>query len=599
MAAISCKACGGSVVFPEGSTVGICEYCGSTVTRSKIEDEQRDALHNRGNLLRMRGEYDRALSVFEQIIALDDTDAEAHWNAALCRYGIEYVKDPDTNKRIPTCHRASWDSILTDVDYLAAVKYADFMARRVYELDGKYIDEVQKQILAISHTEEPYDIFICYKESALDGSRTKDSVLAQDLYDRLTKEGYRVFFARISLEDTLGKQYESYIFSALNSAKVMLVVGTNADNINSPWVRNEWSRFLSLMKKDPSKVIIPCYRDMDPYDLPDELAVLQSQNMGKIGFVQDLLRGMEKFFKKSNPTNNKEKSSVTISSLLTRAELLLADKDYGTAINYYNRILDINPHCAEAYLGLLCAKVKSPKIDEVGELYALNQSEYVRLANKPMYSISMKDNPDYQKAFQFGDEKMRNFLREQNSFCYKKLKEIAIGYVCSVENNLQECESLIEKYNEERRSLKKRISDSNDEIDSLMSEASRLDSKRYIVYGAIFIIELIIIILFILYASKMVNQPVLQMIKRDPIGLVLLGGIAVFIASFLGGILCIPLKKQIDERSQMKKDIQQKISQYEQKIDSIKKSIQAENENKMTIKNLLDEKKDEFSKIQE
>ena len=97
----------------------------------------------------------------------------------------------------------------------------------------------------------------------------------------------------------------------------------------------------------------------------------------------------------------------------------------------------------------------------------------------------------------------------------------------------------------------------------------------------------------------MVNQPVLQMIKRDPIGLVLLGGIAVFIASFLGGILCIPLKKQIDERSQMKKYIQQKISQYEQKIDSIKKSIQAENENKMTIKNLLDEKKDEFSKIQE
>lgn len=99
-------------------------------------------------------------------------------DAALCRYGIEYVKDPDTNKRIPTCHRASWDSILTDVDYLDAVKYADYMARRVYEADGKYIDEVQKQILAISHTEDPYDIFICYKESALDGSRTKDSVLA-------------------------------------------------------------------------------------------------------------------------------------------------------------------------------------------------------------------------------------------------------------------------------------------------------------------------------------------------------------------------------------------------------------------------------------
>ena len=43
MQTINCQACGGTVKFSEGSTVGICEYCGSTVTRSKIEDEQRDA----------------------------------------------------------------------------------------------------------------------------------------------------------------------------------------------------------------------------------------------------------------------------------------------------------------------------------------------------------------------------------------------------------------------------------------------------------------------------------------------------------------------------------------------------------------------------
>lgn len=151
--------------FRKAQLLAFASTVGSTVTRSKIEDEQRDALHNRGNFLRMRGEYDRALSVFEQLIALDDTDADAHWNAALCRYGIEYVKDPESGKRIPTCHRANWDSILSDVDYLAAIHFADPMARKVYETDGKYIDEVQKNILAISRTEEPYDIFICYKET--------------------------------------------------------------------------------------------------------------------------------------------------------------------------------------------------------------------------------------------------------------------------------------------------------------------------------------------------------------------------------------------------------------------------------------------------
>ncbi|OQA80769.1 MAG: hypothetical protein BWY31_03911 [Lentisphaerae bacterium ADurb.Bin242] len=59
-------------------------------------------------------------------------------------------------------------------------------------------------------------------------------------------------------------------------------------------VKNEWSRFLALMKKDKNKLLIPCYRDMAPYDLPEELSMLQSQDMGKIGFIQDLLHGIKK-----------------------------------------------------------------------------------------------------------------------------------------------------------------------------------------------------------------------------------------------------------------------------------------------------------------
>lgn len=427
--ATTCKACGGTVIFPEGATVGICEYCGSTVTRSKIEDEQRDALHNRGNFLRMRGEYDRALSVFEQIIALDDTDAEAHWNAALCRYGIEYVKDPDTGKRIPTCHRANWDSILSDVDYLAALQYADSLARSVYESDGKYIDQVQKQILAISNTEDPYDIFICYKESSIDGNRTRDSVLAQDLYDRLTKEGYRVFFARVSLEDTLGKQYEPYIFSALNSAKVMLVVGTSAENINSPWVRNEWSRFLSLVKKDPGKAIIPCYRDMAPHDLPDELAVLQSQDLGKIGFTQDLLRGIGKFF--SNNPNPRAKSEPqlepTTAPLLKRAYMFLADRDWKSAETYFNRVLDMAPECGEAYAGLLCIEFKSDSLSNLSSYaspYLLTEERILMwIAHQITLSeLTFENRRNYQRSIKYGTRETISTLVKQNDLLVQMVK---------------------------------------------------------------------------------------------------------------------------------------------------------------------------------
>ena len=126
-------------------------------------------------------------------------------------------------------------------------------------------------------------MFISYKELDENGERTRDSVLAQDIYYQLTEQGRRVFFSRISLEDIPGTQYEPYIFAALNSAKVMIVVGTSAENLNAVWVKNEWSRFLAMMRKDKTKLLIPCYRDMDPYDMPEQLTVLMSYDMGKIG----------------------------------------------------------------------------------------------------------------------------------------------------------------------------------------------------------------------------------------------------------------------------------------------------------------------------
>ena len=125
-----------------------------------------------------------------------------------------------------------------------------------------------------------------------------DSTLAQDVYFQLTNDGFKVFFAKITLEDKLGREYEPYIFNALNTAKVMLVIGTKPEYLGAVWVKNEWSRFLALMKNDRTRLLMPCYRDMDAYDLPYELASLQSQDMGKIGFIQDLVRGIKKCWRR-------------------------------------------------------------------------------------------------------------------------------------------------------------------------------------------------------------------------------------------------------------------------------------------------------------
>lgn len=371
MAIIKCKMCGGDIELSPDKTFGTCDSCGSTMTFPKVDDEQRAAAFNRGNYFRRIGEFDKALAVYERIVQEDETDAEAHWCCALCRYGIEYVEDPATYEWIPTCHRASFDSILKDVDYLAALEHSDGVTRRQYQRDAAKIAEVQRGILATSQNEEPFDVFLCYKETDAEGNRTRDSLIAQDIYYQLTQQGRRVFFARITLEDKAGAQYEPYIFAALHSAKVMIVVGTSAENFSAVWVKNEWSRFLALMRKDRSKLLLPCYRDMDPYDLPEQLAVLQSYDMSKIGFLQDLLHGVAKVLdadKKPEPIHERvivqSEGNSNVTALLKRGEMAIEDGDWTAAEEFYDRVLDMDAECAEAYVGKFLISVQQKTLED-------------------------------------------------------------------------------------------------------------------------------------------------------------------------------------------------------------------------------------------
>ena len=394
MAILKCKMCGGDIEVNEEKTFGTCEYCGSVMTLPKVSDDQRAARFNRGNHFRRQGEFDKALGVYESIVREDDADAEAHWCCALCRFGIEYVEDPNTFEFLPTCHRASFDSFLEDVDYLAALENSDGITRRQYQKDAAKIAEVQRGILATSQNEEPFDVFICYKET--DDStkeRTRDSLDAQDIYYQLTQEGYRVFFSRITLEEKVGTEYEPYIFAALNSAKVMIAIGSKPEYFNAVWVKNEWSRFLAMMRKDRSKLLLPCYKDMDPYDLPEQLGVLQSYDMAKIGFMQDLIRGVKKVLTKDE-SKPQTKQSVTVNSgiidiapLLKRMFMYLEDSEWDKANEYAERVLDKDPENAEAYLGKLMAELKVRRREDLKNQaqpfdYSKNYSKVIRFADK-------------------------------------------------------------------------------------------------------------------------------------------------------------------------------------------------------------------------
>lgn len=406
-----CKMCGAPLDVKEGQTVVTCEFCQSKQTVANANDDRKENLFNRANSLRSACDFDKAILSYQSILTLFPNEPEAYWGICLCKYGVEYIDDTKTGKKIPTIHRASFNSILKDNDYLSAISYADVVAKEEYEEEAKQIANIQKNYLSISQKEEPFDIFICYKESDENGKRTPDSVMAQEIYSNLTDKGYKVFFARITLENKLGSMYEPYIFAALNSAKIMIVIGTKKEYFEATWVKNEWSRYIDLMRTKPDSYLIPCYKDMDAYEMPDEFLSLQAQDLSKLGFMQDLIRGIDKIMGKEE-TNNKHVEStiiqtdVNISALLKRAEILIGDDDFEKADNLLERVLDNDPVNSQAYLLKLLISLNFHSIEELKNL------------DKPLDT-----NNDYKKAYEFGDNNQKKLLENINEYIKNKIEE--------------------------------------------------------------------------------------------------------------------------------------------------------------------------------
>ena len=410
MSTFKCKMCGGEIEFEQGATVGVCDSCGTKQTLPRLDDDRKANLYDRANHFRRNNDFDKAMGIYEQILNEDGTDAETYWSLVLCRYGIEYVEDPATHKRVPTVNRAQYTSIFDDDDYKSALKYADGYQRSIYEEEAKAINEIQKGILEISQKEEPFDVFICYKETDNSGRRTPDSVLANDLYHQLTQEGFKVFFSGITLEDKLGTAYEPYIFAALNSAKVMVVIGTKPEYFNAVWVKNEWSRYLALVKKSGGKkVLIPAYRDMDPYDLPEEFSHLLAQDMSKLGFMQDLIRGIKKIASVDEPkaavkeTVVVNSGSSSVEPLLKRAFMFLEDREWEEADKYCEKVLDQDPENAQAYLGKLMAECEVCRKEELKDCRE-----------------SFDDSSNFEKVVRFGDKQLVEELESYSDHIYER-----------------------------------------------------------------------------------------------------------------------------------------------------------------------------------
>ena len=399
-----------------GATVATCDYCHSTQTLPRLDDGKRAGLFKRGNELRRAYEFDRAAELFGKVLDEDAGDAEAYWSLALCRYGVVYVEDPRTHDMVPTVNRMQTKGITADTDYRQALECAGAAQREVLKGQAAQIAEIQRGISEVAAKDEPYDVFICYKDSDASGGRTDDSLIAGEIYDTLRRDGLRVFYSRESLKGMLGSAFEPHIFAALHSARVMVAVGTSKEHLESPWVRNEWSRYLALCDEDRGLTFVPAFKGMSAGELPAEFGSIQGQDLEALGGMQDLIRYIEGRFevperstsyrgaaargsasvpprdgsrgsRRREPEPVPAASLASVESLTQRMDIFIEDGDFEEAIDYANRVLDADPKNVDAYMGLaLCDE----EVNSREEFYALEEGAL--------------DNDNFAKAVRYSKE---------------------------------------------------------------------------------------------------------------------------------------------------------------------------------------------------
>lgn len=293
----TCYTCGGDLFTERGGKL-ICLHCGTSKPEN-ITGEEMTLLYGAHQKLRL-ADFSDAEQQFDDIVHRYPRHAQGYWGRLLSKYGIKYEDDYNGTK-IPSCYAASIESVYESFDYKKALEYADPENCAIYEKHAEYIERVREEWIKQAKKQKPYDIFISYKDSDKENhiERTQDSYDMQTLYFRLKEKGYRVFFSRESLRGIAGNNYEPYIYSALSSAKVMILYGSNPDYINSTWVKNEWQRYMRRMREG-EKVngsLLVAYKDFAPIDLPSVFSSMQLFNANEWTFLSDLYKKIEEILR--------------------------------------------------------------------------------------------------------------------------------------------------------------------------------------------------------------------------------------------------------------------------------------------------------------
>lgn len=438
MGALKCKMCGSNLEIEDSITVCKCEKCGTSQTVPDIEDDKELKLFERAGRLRFNCDFDKAAGIYNTITDSYPEEAEGYWGLILCKYGIEYVDDA-SGKKVPVCHRISYDSVMDDEDFELVMENSDSESRAIFREEAKIIEENRKEYIQIAESEQPYDIYISYRAKDDNGDKTAVSEIAEHLYNKLTSAGYRVFLSEAALKGKKRSDCEPYIYSALNSANVMLALGTSYDDYNDVWVKNEWNRYLEIAVKNKNKCLIPCYKDVDEYDIPKEFAGLKVCQLGNDDTFNNIIAEIANVVKPESvnqPESQTEPAEeieleeieiiepVDINKLLDEGFAAISDKNWKEANKLFFQVLDEEPDNSKAYWGQLLVQQECTNAREMADNLYL---QVIGNTSDNTYELEIRDRRQEIKD----KYPVANLFSEEE---YANLFDVHFNYQSGVEN---------------------------------------------------------------------------------------------------------------------------------------------------------------------
>lgn len=413
-----CKNCGATLdVTKAVGGVITCEFCHSVNILPKSVDAQALSFIKMGEHDLDTRKFADAYEAFNKAAQLDPKEPEAYFGMALATYKIQYIKDFEKNRLQPICYEVSDKKFTDDMNYMKAFMNATNEQRAEYIRKADDINKIRDEFYSIKSRGLEYDCFICVKvsdDNAIlpDGTkaRTKDYKIADDLYVYLRQKGFSPFFSEREIQNRTGADYEAMILYALCSSECMLVVCGDERYLETPWVKNEYTRFSAMVddeQKESDAITIVFdgkpierlpgrkgkiqgidMRGIDPYGkvadfvfnhTPEARARREQAEKSKREEEERIKKLLAEQLEAQRALESKLESLRTqttvvspvqapaadINLLLRRTQQFLDSGDYDGATDYCNRALDVDPENGEAWIMSFLAKYQAENFDEL------------------------------------------------------------------------------------------------------------------------------------------------------------------------------------------------------------------------------------------